>query len=218
MIITIDGPAGSGKSSLAKAIATRHNLLLLRTGEMYRAVAWYGLRGKIDLKDETEVAALTQQLKFSSQEGVLLCQGEQLSEEIHSPEVSREASNVALFRTVRNHLVAQQRKIAESQPLITEGRDQGTVVFPHADCKLFLTASVEERARRRFRQLSQEDQTLSNPVDFDFILQEMKLRDLQDQERELAPLKPAEDAIIIDTTQLSFQETLEQIDSLIHSL
>src|SRR5918997_6282197 len=198
MVIAIDGPAGAGKSSVPRAAAERLGFTYLDTGAMYRAVA---CRAAGDGGDPAEVAR-TARLELGER---VLLDGEDVTERIREPWVSEAASRVSADPAVREALVAQQRRILEEGDLVAEGRDIGTVVAPEAAVKVFLTASPEERARRRAEQLG------TDPA---VVLREQAMRDERDRSREHAPLAPAADAVPVDTTGLSLDEVVEQIVTL----
>ena len=198
MVIAIDGPAGAGKSSVARAAAERLGFTYLDTGAMYRAVAF---RSKTDGTHPAEVA---RNARLDLGDRVLL-DGEDVTERIREPWVSEAASRVSADPGVREALVAQQRRILGQGDWVAEGRDIGTVVAPDAEVKVFLTAAPEERARRRAAELG---------TDAGVVLQEQTMRDERDRTREHAPLAPAADAVPVDTTGLSFDEVVEQIVTL----
>jgi cytidylate kinase len=198
VVIAIDGPAGAGKSSVARAAAERLGFTYLDTGAMYRAVA---CRATADGADPAEVA---RSVRLELGERVRL-DGEDVTERIREPWVSEAASRVSADPGVREALVAQQRRILEQGDWVAEGRDIGTVVAPDADVKVFLTAAPEERARRRAAELG---------TDAGVVLQEQTMRDERDRTREHAPLAPAVDAVPVDTTGLSLEEVVEQIVTL----
>ena len=198
MVIAIDGPAGAGKSSVARAAAERLGFTYLDTGAMYRAVA---CRAGGDGTDAAEVAR-TARLELGER---VRLDGEDVTERIREPWVSEAASRVAADPAVREALVAQQRRILADGDWVAEGRDVGTVVAPDAEVKVFLTASPEERARRRADQLG---------ADYTTVLQDQTLRDQRDMERADSPLKPADDAIEVDTTGLSIDEVVAKIVAL----
>ena len=195
MVIAIDGPAGAGKSSVARAAAERLGFTYLDTGAMYRAVA---CRAAADGADPAEVA---RSVRLELGERVRV-DGEDVTERIREPWVSESSSRVSADPGVREALVAQQRRILEEGDWVAEGRDIGTVVAPDADVKVFLTAAPEERARRRAAELG---------ADAGVVLRELVMRDERDSSREHAPLAPAPDAVPVDTTGLSLQEVVEQI-------
>jgi cytidylate kinase len=205
MIITIDGPAGSGKSTVAKLLAERLKVRFLDTGAMYRAIALAVLRAAIDESNHDEVARIsgTVQIRFDGQK--LILNGEDVTSEIRSPDVTAVSSIIASNPQVRNRLVALQREIGEQGSMVTEGRDQGTVVFPDAEHKFFVTANLEARARRRQRELAQKG--VQQPVSS--VMEQLRQRDERDETRAYAPMKPAEHATIVDTSELSIGEVVE---------
>jgi cytidylate kinase len=206
MIVTIDGPAGTGKSTAARGLAERLGFEYLDTGAMYRAVAALCLEADID--PESEAAAdLARGSDISFHEGRTLSHGRDVTEVLRSPEVTRAASLVAQHQDVRAAMVERQRALAERGDIVCEGRDQGTIVFPGAECKFFLTASAEERARRRQEELA----LCGQHVDFQDLLRQQHERDERDATRAVAPLRPAADAVQIDTTALSFEQVLERL-------
>jgi len=210
-IITIDGPAGAGKSTVSKMLARKLNFLYLDTGAMYRAVALLAQREGVEPDDEGGLEKLCQKLEISFREDRegqrVICQGEDVTEGIRDPEIGWMASTVSMKRPVREALVRMQRKIGSREKIVAEGRDTGTVVFPRAKYKFFLNADPQERARRRFRELEARGLT----VDLEEIKKEMKERDEQDSSRQLAPLRPAEDARMIDSTGLTAEEVVERM-------
>jgi len=211
MIIAIDGPAGSGKSSVAKIIAQKMQFRHINTGAMYRAVAWKARKLEVDLSDEPRVAevALNQSLQFvPGPEGqTVVVDGEDVTALLRSKTVDREAAIVASLGKVREILVAKQRDMGEGGSIVMEGRDIGTVVFPQAERKFFLDATPEERGKRRFLELQAKNQE----VDLDAIIEQVKRRDEIDRNRKVSPLKPAKDAICIDTTNLDLEKVVNQI-------
>lgn len=204
-VITIDGPAASGKSTVAKMLAQRLGFRYLDTGAMYRAVALAGLRKGTDWDDADQVSRLLEGLDLRVVGSRILLAEEDVSEAIRTPEVTRATSIAADSPMVRQYLIAKQRDIARETSIITEGRDQGTVVFPDADCKFFLVASPEERARRRCRDFER----LGRPVDYEHVLREILERDQRDRQRPFGALIRAEDAVEINTDGLSPEEVVE---------
>jgi CMP/dCMP kinase len=212
MIVTIDGPAGTGKSTVAKTLATRLGFEFLNTGAMYRAVAYSCLQREIDLADTEMVGQVPPQLQIVFSQSRLLLDGHDVTDAIQRQAVTLGASIVAANPLVRGCLVELQRAAARGTSLVTEGRDQGTVVFPEAECKFFLTASPEERAKRRQREL----QAKGEFIELEDLLSQQALRDERDQTRACSPLQPAEDAIVIDTTAMSLEEVATYLESLVH--
>ncbi len=202
-IIAIDGPAGAGKSTVSKICAARLNYTYIDTGAMYRAVALKVLLSGKNL-DENLINDIEIRLDAA---GKVFLDGREVTKEIRTPQVSRGASDVAKFGFVRKKLTELQRDMAKSSSVIMDGRDIGTQVLPNADLKIFLTASVDERAKRRFEELKAKNLA----ADFAKIKTEIILRDKQDSEREIAPLAMADDAILIDSTNLSVEEVVAEI-------
>ncbi|HAL74094.1 MAG TPA: (d)CMP kinase, partial [Clostridiales bacterium] len=203
MTIALDGPAGAGKSTIARLLARRLNILYLDTGAMYRAVGLKAIRSDVSVRDEMAVAAMLEhtvlEIVFQDTSQHVLLDGEDVSDAIRTPEASIAASDVSALPAVRLALVRMQREIAARQPLILDGRDIGSYVLPDAPYKFFLTADPAERARRRLLDLqARGDQTTT----FAQVLQDIEYRDRQDSSRSLAPLCQAADAILIDTTHL----------------
>ena len=207
MIVTIDGPAGSGKSSAAKLLAERLRFDFLDTGAMYRAVALACLRRGIDLGNLVEVEAELPALQIETPPGRALLNGEDVSLDIRSPDVAQGASQVAVIPAVRHYLAAQQRRIASGRDFVCEGRDQGTFVFPHAECKFFITADPRTRAARRHRELIAKGESIS----LEEVFRSQVERDARDASRELAPMKPAADAVIVDTTHLDPEAVIAKL-------
>lgn len=208
LIVAIDGPSGAGKSSVTKALAERLGYIHIDTGAMFRVVALIAMRSGIDPDDHDALAALCADLSidFDISEGVchVLANGEDVSTAIRSPEISLFTSRVAAVPAVRSHLLSLQRRMGESGGVVLEGRDIGTVVFPDADVKFFLTASAAERGRRRFAEL----QAKGLEVTLEQTVAEVVQRDEQDLRREYAPLSQAVDAVQIDSTELSAEEVI----------
>jgi cytidylate kinase len=208
MIVTIDGPAGAGKSSAAKALAERLGFEYLDTGAMYRAVALAALRVGVDLQDETGLACLLANLNLEMPPGRVLLNGEDVTGLIRTPEVNSASSVVAVSPVVRRHLAALQRSIAQGRNMVCEGRDQGTVVFPDAACKFFLIADPVERARRRQQQMAARGEQVA----LNAVLQAQETRDRRDEGRDLAPMVPAGDALVIDSTHLSLDQVVARME------
>ena len=211
--IAIDGPAGAGKSSVAKALAAELNAMYLDTGAMYRAFGLYMLRrgalsdrqAIIDALDDVDIT-----VEFIDGAQHIFLGTEDVTAAIREPEVSIAASDVSAVPEVRVRMVALQRKIAEGHSVVMDGRDIGTKVLPNATLKIYLTASAEERARRRYRELEQQGM----PEPYDKVLREMQERDYQDTHRAASPLRPADNAVILDTTNDSLEESVAKIKRL----
>src|SRR5680860_73008 len=213
MQITIDCPAGAGKSTVAKRVAKRLNLFYVDTGAMYRAIAYKVLKSKIPVEDEmsvSQIAKTTEVVLDHSEEGTVWCDGENVTLAIRSPEISRAVSTVAAYVGVRERLVELQRREAERGGVVMDGRDIGTHVLPEAPLKIFLTATLLERANRRWLELVKAGKN----VLLEDVAQDMQKRDRQDTEREVSPLEPAQDAVILDTTGLSVEEMVAKIVAL----
>lgn len=208
MIVTIDGPAGSGKSSTARALAQRLGFDFLDTGAMYRAVTLAALRAGLDLSDHAAVAGMLRGLRLDMPPGKVILNGEDVTHLIRSTEVSAASAQVADNRAVREHLVHLQRAIASGRNMVCEGRDQGTVVYPEAACKFFLVADPVERARRRQKELAARGES----IDLEALLQAQKVRDQRDAVRDLAPMVPAADAIVLDTTHLTLDQVVDRME------
>jgi len=208
MIITIDGPAGAGKSSAARELARRLGYHFLDTGASYRAVTLAALRAGIDVRDHAAVAALLPGLEIEMPPGRVLLDGEDVTIPIRAAEVTAASGPVADNPAVRRRLGDLQRAIAAGRDVVSEGRDQGTVVFPLAACKFFLIANSAERARRRQREMAARGERFDLPA----ILQAQEIRDRRDAERDLAPMKPAADAIVLDSTHQSLEQVVDQME------
>lgn len=212
MIITIDGPAGSGKSTAAAQLAQRLAIAYLDTGAMYRAITLCALEQKVNMDDPAEMERLAQtcniRLARENACNKVWVNGKDITEAIRRPQVTAAAHLVASNPAIRAQLVVKQRDIARQHPsLVTEGRDQGTVVFPQADYKFYLDASPECRAKRRWQELKQKNLDLS----FEEILHSQQQRDQRDSTRTVAPLKPAEEAVVIDTTHMTIEEVVDYL-------
>jgi cytidylate kinase len=204
MIVTIDGPAGSGKSTAARGLAARLGFDYLDTGAMFRAVG-LALRGAAD------VDAVLAVIHLEMPPGRVLLDGRDVTADIRTPEAAQAASRVAVIPAVRRFLAAEQRRIAEGRDIVCEGRDQGTAVFPDAACKFFLTADPRARAERRFREL----QAKGEAVTLDDVLAQQAERDARDATRADAPMKPADDAVRIDTTGLSAEAVVARLEEVV---
>jgi len=220
-LIAIDGPAGAGKSSVARAVAAQLQLLYLDTGAMYRAITWLALQRGIPLDDAEQLTQLAAQTQLRLQSGPspdeptrIWANGQEITQAIRSPEVTRWVSQVAAVPGVRQELVKQQRLLGRDGGAVLEGRDIGTHVFPDAELKVFLTASLGERAQRRQHQLQAQGQVVS----LEELKAQLEQRDRYDSERQIAPLRPAPDAIVIDTDHLSQAEVENKIVTLYRQL
>lgn len=211
MIVAIDGPSGAGKSTLAKGIAKELGFIYLDTGALYRALALKVLRERLDANDEETIGVLiaATNIDLVEHDGALevLLDGVNVAELIRTPEVSQMASKISALKVVRWRLLELQRELGERGSVVAEGRDIGTVVFPRADVKIYIDASVEERARRRFKELD----AAGREVSLEETLREMDERDKRDSERDLAPLRKAEDALAIDSSALSADAVRERV-------
>ncbi len=214
MIIAIDGPVGSGKSTIAKLVAQKLGFTYIDTGAMYRAVALKIIKTKTPLK-VSEIVKMMENTKIDlvqTEEGLkVYLDGEDVTEEIRTEDVAKLASQIARYGEIRKRLVQFQRKLGErAGNVVIEGRDTGTVIFPNAELKIYLTASPEERARRRYEQLKEKGFN----VPFEHLVEKIRERDKMDMERKESPLKPAEDSVIIDTTDKTIDEVVEIIINL----
>lgn len=210
--ITIDGPAGAGKSTIAQLLAQKLNYIYIDTGAMYRAVAWLALQEQVAPEDENALGILAEGAKLhftrddKGQQQVWL-NDMNITLAIRRPEITRFVSKIASVAEVRNALVSKQRALAQFHDVVMDGRDAGTVVLPDAQLKIYLTASVEARARRR--QLQQKAQGVNQSLES--LINDIATRDLQDQSRAMSPLNPAEDALILDNTEMSIEDTIRWI-------
>lgn len=211
MIIAIDGPAGSGKSTLAKLLAKKMNFLFIDTGAMYRALTLKAIKKSVDLNDDNSLVGLFKRakidLKADNQKSILtvLLDGEDVSALIRDPDITDKVKFIARLKGVRAEMAKKQRELAKGSDVVLEGRDIGTVVFPDADKKFYLDASIHERAKRRQKDLIQA----GHEVSLNKLKEEIKQRDITDIEREVAPLKKAEDAVYIDTTDMTIDEVCD---------
>ena len=211
MNIAIDGPVGAGKSSIAREVARRLNILHLDTGAMYRAVGYAALKQHISPEDEKALEGLcgrvSIEVRYRDGKQQTLVDGLDVSHLIRTPEVGMAASTVSRFQAVRRHMVALQRRLARETAMVVDGRDIGTNVLPHAGVKIFLTAAPEERARRRHLELMEA----GGKDTFEQVLSDLIKRDLQDTTRPIDPLRPAEDAVMLDSTHLDMEKVVERI-------
>ena len=214
--IALDGPSGAGKSTVAKKCAERFGFKYVDTGAIYRTIGLAAFNKGIDTKNSAAVVSMLPELDIDlsyneSGEQRMLLNGSDVSEEIRSPEISMCASNVSAIAAVRDYLTDMQRNMAKKYDVIMDGRDIGTVILPNADVKVFLTASADSRAARRYKELIKKGSEIS----FNEVLSDMKLRDEQDTKRAAAPLKAAEDAVYLDTSDMSFDESVDAVTRLI---
>ena len=211
--IAIDGPAGAGKSTVAKAVAKRFGYIYVDTGALYRSIGVNALKHGVETTDKEKVIALLPQtnveLKYINGVQRVFLNGEDVSEEIRFPEASMAASNVSAIPEVRAFLLDLQQEMANQHNVVMDGRDIGTVILPNAQYKFFLTASAEVRADRRYKELKEK----GIDVDYNALLEEIKQRDYNDSHRETAPLKQADDAILIDSSYLTLEESIDAIAS-----
>ena len=209
--VAIDGPAGAGKSTIAKLVGKKFDLMYINTGAMYRAVALMAERNDVKPEEVEKLVKLVDTMEMHFENDDLILNGVNVQEEITMPEISAIVSNYASIPEVRAKLVELQRNMSEKYDVIMDGRDIGTVVVPDAGLKIFLTASAKERARRRCL----DNEKLGIEANYEVILEEIKKRDYKDSHREIAPLKKASDAILVDTTNMSFQDVCDKIINLI---
>ena len=218
--IAIDGPAASGKSTIGGLVAQRLGYVYLDTGVMYRAVTWVALEQGIAIEDEASVTALAERLQIDvvrptvddGRQYTVLADGQDVTWEIRRPEVDRGVSPVSAYRGVRAALTMQQRRIGQKGRIVMVGRDIGTVVLPQADLKIYLDATVDERAARRYHEILGRNE----PTEYGQVLASLLRRDEIDSGRELAPLQAATDAVVIDTTPLSVEQVLERVLDLVN--
>ena len=213
--IAIDGPAGAGKSTIARALAKEMEYIYVDTGALYRAVGCFMLEQNVEPSDADAVVPLLNgldvSLQFENGEQLVMLNGENVSGKIRTPAVSMAASAVSAIPAVRQFLFDLQQNMAKTNNVIMDGRDIGTVVLPWAQVKIFLTASPEARAKRRYAELLEKGEQ----VDFDDVLADMKKRDYDDSHRAVAPLKPADDAVLADTSELNLEESIALLKSIV---
>ena len=212
LAIAIDGPAAAGKSTIAKKVALMRGYTYIDTGAMYRAFTWYCLQKGVNCQDEQACCALIPEVNIELKPGyVVLCNGVDVSKPIRGTEVSGNVSYIASYKDIRLALVELQRKMAEKDSVIMDGRDIGTYVLPNADVKIFQVASVEKRAERRYK----ENQEKGIACTYEDVVADVEKRDRIDSSRAFAPLKPAEDAIHLDTSDLSIDEVVAAVNQII---
>ena len=213
--IAIDGPAGAGKSTIAKAVAKRLGIIYLDTGAMYRSVAYYVLEHGADVNDERAGEALlpgiVMDIRYENGMQQIYVSGKNVTPYLREPHMSKAASDVSALPCVRYKMVELQREFAASHDVVLDGRDIGTFVLPDANCKFFMTASPEERAKRRFKELTEKGSVCT----FEEVLADINKRDYNDSHRAVAPLKQAEDAVRIDTTDMSIEQVTECVERIV---
>ena len=213
--VAIDGPAGAGKSTIAKIAAKRLNFIYVDTGALYRTLGYGAYVGNVNIHDDNALEAYLNnssvELKFIDGEQRVFLNGQDVSDKIRTPQMGTAASEISAIPRVREYLLEMQRGLAKTNNVIMDGRDIGTVVLPNAEVKIFLTASPECRAKRRLRDFEEKGEA----VDYDEVLRLIIERDYQDSHREIAPLKPADDSIIVDTSELNLEQSVERIMSVI---
>lgn len=208
LILAIDGPAGAGKSTISKLVADKLNIEYIDTGAMFRAIAYKLINENVSLEDKDKIKDVLKHTEVDFQDGKIYLDKIDVSKNIRSSDISLAASNIAKNTDVRDKLLDLQRKIASKKSLVMDGRDIGTVVLPDAKYKFFLTASVEVRALRRFNELNEKPK-----ISIEEVTEDIVKRDYNDMNREIAPLKQANDAILIDSSNLSIDETVDKIVS-----
>jgi len=213
VIVTIDGPAGAGKSTAARSLAKRVGFEYLDTGAMYRAVALAMQRAGLTEGNAHAVTTLLDGIRLQFDAGRVRLNGEDVTEEIRTPEITALSRTAADHPEVRDRLSSLQRQIAEGKNIVTEGRDQGTIVFPQAECKFFLVADPAVRAGRRYAELRAKGQ----PVELDEVLRQQSARDEGDAARAIAPLKPADDAVIVDSTHLTIDQVVNVMEQTVRA-
>ena len=214
--VAIDGPSGAGKSSIAKAIAEKFGFIYVDTGAIYRTVGLYAQQAGLDSKDTAGIIASLPNIRIDigyDENGsqMMLLNGVNVSREIRTPRSSIYASDVSAIPEVRDFLMDMQRSMAVTHSVVMDGRDIGTVVLPGADVKIFLTASAEMRASRRLAELLEK----GTDTDYESVLRDIRYRDEQDSSRETAPLHPAEDSVVVDSTQLSLEEAIAAVSAIV---
>lgn len=214
--IAIDGPAGAGKSSIAKAVSRELGYIYVDTGALYRSIAYYAIKCGVKPNDSSSVISLLKEIKpelcFINNTQHVFVNDEDVSDKIRTEEISMGASIVAAIPEVRHFLFELQQKIARENNIIMDGRDIGTVVLPNANVKIFLTASPEERAKRRYKELAEKS---SDCPSYEEILEDIKQRDYNDSHREISPLKQADNAVVVDTSELTLEQSIRKLAELI---
>lgn len=213
-IVALDGPAGSGKSTIAKKIAKRYRLTYLDTGAMYRMITLYFLENKVKWTEEKACLQALREVELDMEEGKFYLNGKDVSEEIRSPRVSSQVSEISALKAVREQLVRLQREVSKGKRIILDGRDIGTVVFPDANLKIYLVASPEERARRRYLEYQKKEEEIS----FEEVLASIQRRDEMDSNRKESPLRKAEDAIEIDSSLMQVEDVVEKVATYINQV
>ena len=206
-VVAIDGPSGSGKGTISLAVARQLHWHYLDSGALYRVLGYLAEKNHIDVADEAELITLAQHLDIVFKEGAIWLHGEEIGDDIRTEEAGKRASVIAAVPRVREKLLVWQRSRAQAPGLVADGRDMGTVVFPSAMCKIFLTASAQTRAERRFNQLKMK----GFDVSIDRLFRDISERDVRDVGRAVSPLKPAEDAILLDTTDLDIEKAVAEV-------
>ncbi len=211
--VAVDGPAGAGKSSIAKAVAAEIGYIYVDTGALYRSIALFTIQNNLDNAGLiNSIDKINISLEFVDKSQHVILNGEDVSDKIRTPEVSMAASKVSAIPEVREFLFGLQKKIAADNNIIMDGRDIGTVVLPDADLKVFLTASAEERADRRFKEITDSE------VTYEQVLEDIKQRDYNDMNRDISPLKQAKDAVLLDTTGMTMEEVKSRLKNLISEI
>ena len=212
--IAIDGPAGAGKSTIAKRLAKELSFVYVDTGAMYRSIGLYMIKNGIDIRDREAVEAASEKadvsLKYIDGTQHVILNGEDVSDQIRTEEVSKAASVVSAYPEVRKNLTALQKKLASTENVVMDGRDIGTCVLPDADLKIYLTASAEVRGKRRFKELTAKGEK----ADLTEIVEDIKKRDEADMTREISPLKKADDAVLVDSSEMTIDQVVTQIKGL----
>ncbi len=211
MIVAIDGPAGAGKSTVTRKLAKRLGFMFLDTGAMYRAVTLVALENEIPLDDNEQLAEIAKTIELTFDEDTVFINGQDKSAEIRTPEVTRKIKSVADAVEVREHLVALQRRIAATGDFVSEGRDQGTVAFPEAECKIFLTASTRFRAIRRALQLKESGKN----VTVEEVISDMNIRDYNDENRRVGRLMKADDAVEVNTDNKTINDVVDELEQIV---